>query len=437
MADVRVGDAMLNCCHLPTPSVPRIEVSDLPQRSLLYMHGGGRVETRTAIPRNEARPVFPPSLLAFGGESQAQGPFGFLPHWAFRKQLLTRNTKEVPMQSLKIARCSIVLSLAFILSIQFTTSEAIELRMNEFLPKTHFFTLTVRNWADQVATVTDGRVTIISTPSPLGPPHTNYQMAVSGIADITTGLHGYTPGVFPLSEMVQLPLLTKDSETNSVAYWRVYKKFFEPAGMHKGVHTLTLHVHPKGLLSNSKREIKSIDDFRGMKIRIPNPTIASLVEGMGAIPISAPLPTVFELISKGVVDGFALDAGAANDFRLVQFVKYATEIPGGMYNSSFFIVMNQRKWDAISKQDQEAIMTISGESLAAKIGRAYDNGDVVGLQAMRDAGVTFTKAEGPFLDDLTQRIEVLTKDWLEQAKKAGVDGEAALKMYRDIVSGQQ
>ena len=67
------------------------------------------------------------------------------------------------------------------------------------------------------------------------------QLAVDGIADVAWAPHGYQPGVYPLSEMAELPGITKNTKANSVAYWKVYKAMFEKAGMHpKGVVTLAV-----------------------------------------------------------------------------------------------------------------------------------------------------------------------------------------------------
>jgi hypothetical protein len=60
-----------------------------------------------------------------------------------------------------------------------------------------------------------------------GAPPRQYQLAVDGIADVAWGPHGYTPGVHPLSELSELPFVTRSTEANSVAYWKVFEKHLQ------------------------------------------------------------------------------------------------------------------------------------------------------------------------------------------------------------------
>ena len=50
---------------------------------------------------------------------------------------------------------------------------------------------------------------------------------------------------------------------------------------------------------------------------------------------------------------------------------------------------------------------------------------------MENAGVKRVKASDAFLADIESKTAFLENDWLKDAKSLGVDGEAALKMYRD------
>ena len=62
--------------------------------------------------------------------------------------------------------------------------------------------------------------------------------------------------------------------------------------------------------------------------------------------------------------------------------------------------MNQDKWDKLSKQDQDAIMSVSGEALARLAGKAWDAADKVGLDAMKAANVQIIEASPAFVADV-------------------------------------
>ena len=64
---------------------------------------------------------------------------------------------------------------------------------------------------------------------------------------------------------------------------------FEPAGMHKEVHTLTLFLHVPGQIYNNKREIRTLEDIKGLKIRIPNFVTSDAIQRLGGVPVAAPV----------------------------------------------------------------------------------------------------------------------------------------------------
>ena len=135
-------------------------------------------------------------------------------------------------------------------------AETTILRYSAWLPATYFMHKNaLYKYFEDIEQVTEGRVKVEISAAPLGP------------APRTWGLHGYTPGTFPLSEMVELPFNSTNAVENSAAYWKVFKKYFEPAGMHKGVHTLTVHTQPPGQIFSSKQAITEASNFEGLKIR--------------------------------------------------------------------------------------------------------------------------------------------------------------------------
>lgn len=305
------------------------------------------------------------------------------------------------------------------------------LRYSAWLPPTYFMhERALYKYFSDINKVTEGRVKVEISSAPLGPPPRNYKLAVDGVADITWGPHGFTPGTFPLSEMAELPFHSTDAETNSKAYWRVFKKYLEPAGMHPGVHTLTVHVHPPGQLFNSVRPIAAPDDFKGLKFRTTNTGISDAVKLLGATPVGMPVTQMRDALSKGIVDGVSLTDEALRNFKIVSLVKYELAVTGGLYNTSFFLVVNKAKWDSISPKDQKAIMEISGEALAGRMGKIWQAEQDQATAKVVAAGIKINKADGALLEFIKSRLVGQDDAWLKKAKAAGVDGKAALEMYR-------
>src|SRR3546814_4372795 len=85
----------------------------------------------------------------------------------------------------------------------------------------------------------------------------------NGVADIGYSVHGYMPGRFTLTKIVELPFIGNSSEAISVAYWRVHEQYLAAANEHEGIKLLGLFVHGPGAIHNSEREITKISDQIG------------------------------------------------------------------------------------------------------------------------------------------------------------------------------
>ncbi|MEO6897349.1 MAG: ABC transporter substrate-binding protein, partial [Caldimonas sp.] len=81
------------------------------------------------------------------------------------------------------------------------------------------------------------------------------------------------------------------------------------------------------------------------------------------------------------------------------------------------------------KQDQDAILSVSGEVLARLAGKAWDAADKVGLEAMKAAGVDITQASPAFVADVRKRTEPLVQAWIKSADAKGIDGA---KVYAEF-----
>lgn len=307
------------------------------------------------------------------------------------------------------------------------------LRYNNWIPATHFI---IKNgfgkYFEDVAKATEGRIKIELTAQSLGAPPRQMQLAVDGIADIAWGVHSYTPGTYPLAEMVELPFIGSGSDKDSVAYWRVYKALFEKTGMHpEGVHTLTVHVHPPGHIYNGKRAIKTVDDFKGLKLRAANATTTVAFQKFGATPITMPVTGMRDALSKGVVDGTMFTSEGIFNFNINDFIKHATIVEGGLYSQSFFVVMNKKKWEALPERDRAAMDKLSGEALARHLGSTWQTEENAGMDKLAKAGVEVTRADAAMMAKMKEALASIEKEWIEKAKAKGIDGAAAMKMLKD------
>ena len=310
-----------------------------------------------------------------------------------------------------------------------------KLTLSSWLPPTHpIVTDMIQPWAAKVKEVTEGRVSVKILAKGLGHPKIHYDIARDGLADITYSVHGYTPGRFVMTKIAEFPFSGDSAEAQSVAYWRVHEKFLAKANEHKDTQLLGLMTHGPGLIHNSKKTITKVSDLEGMKLRVGGGVVNDVASSLGAVPLLKPASKSYELLSHGVADGTLLPSESIMSFKIQDLVKHTTVVPGGLYNVSFFLVMNKDRFRDLDKKDQEAIMSVSGESFAVMAGKAWDNADKSARTAAEANGNEIVVADEAFVADVKKRTAHIEGEWIEEANKRGVDGAAALAELRAITS---
>jgi len=311
----------------------------------------------------------------------------------------------------------------------------VTLTVSSWLAPTHTLSQTQARWCEDVTKATSARVKCNILPKPVVGPGGTFDAVRDGLADVSYSVHGYTPGRYVLTQMVELPFGGDSPEATSVAYQRVYDKYLSKLNEHKGLKVLAVFTHGPGIVFNTKRPINSLADMQGLKFRVGGGMVNDVGKALGVNVTLKPAPESYELLSSGVMDGVLFPAESIESFKLEKLVKYRTNFPGGLYNTSFAFVMNEGTWNKISKADQEAITKLSGEAAARAFGRGWDAVDRRGSAFMQANGVQVTNASQAFVDDVRTKTASLEQKWVADAKAKGLaNAEQVLKEYRAEVA---
>ncbi|WP_027855280.1 TRAP transporter substrate-binding protein [Marinobacterium litorale] len=308
-----------------------------------------------------------------------------------------------------------------------------EMIVGSWLPPTHPHNTTVLpTWGKWIEEATDGRVTM-KVEYNLGHPKDMFNLVEDGVVDAGWTFHGYVPGRFRLTQIVEQPGLGANAEAASVAYWRVHEKYLAEANEHVGLELLGLFTHAPGQLQTSF-PVNSLEDLKGKKIRLGGGIQSELGERMGVTAVNAPASKMYEMMQQGVIDGAFMPVCEQKTLRLSEVATELTLLPGGMYLGSFAIFGNEDFFADLSEEDREAIMSVSGEKLSRMAGQVWDQCGTDALAASKTSGVNVKDvAEN---DPMAQEFNELTKGmvdaWVESVKDTGVDAEAALKELREI-----
>ena len=180
-----------------------------------------------------------------------------------------------------------------------------------------------------------------------------------GIVDIGWCFQGYWPDQTPLADVISLPCLPiKTAEQGSEVLWKLYEKFPAIQKEFSDVVPLTLWTsHPYFLLT-SKKQVKTLEDLKGLKIRVTGGPPTDQMKALGAVPTLMPMPDIYQALDKGVVDGM----GAPWEAILASgSMRSRSTIPWSALSAVYFSVCaNKQKWESLPKDVRDQIMSVSG-----------------------------------------------------------------------------
>ena len=324
---------------------------------------------------------------------------------------------------------ALLLNLALLLGPHAASAQTVW-RYSNWLPPTHPVSEgVVKVWAKQVEEATQGRVKI-EIIAALGAPPAHLDLVRNGVADMAGISAAYTAGRFTLLRGLELPFLSDSNSAMSIAAQRTYEKFFAKANEFEGVKLAGLALVGPNEVFTTKRQIRSIEDFKGLKLREAGGITKEVAELLGATPFFAPAPQVYDVLSKGVGDGVLFPPESIPSFKLAGLVQYGVTVPGGFHQTAFAFIINEAKWQALSAADQTAISKLTGEHLSRLWGNLWDKTNADAIALMTKEGVKLESASPPLLAEIRKRLASLEAQWIAEAAKKGVDGRAALEYMR-------
>lgn len=309
-------------------------------------------------------------------------------------------------------------------------AETTTLTMSVWVPSTHFLVKDVlQPWMADVEKATEGRVKITMLPKAVGSPQQHWELARKGVADITFGNFTYEPERFKAMWFAELPMMGSNDEASSVALWRTYSKFLADNDAFKGVVMLGVGMLGGGQINHPSKNIETPGDLKGQKVRMGGPIQKRLLEDLGAIPVAAPGTKAYELLEGGVVDSSLHPLESVVNFRLDGILKHHTIVPGGLYDATFFVALNERKWKKLSAADQQAIMKVSGEMLSRHWGQEFNKQSKAAEAKMRAEGHVFSQPSPALLDDIRKVRTSMLKDLQAEGPSFGVKDVGAMVAF--------
>jgi TRAP-type C4-dicarboxylate transport system substrate-binding protein len=308
-----------------------------------------------------------------------------------------------------------------------STAKNVTLKYATFFPPTHSQSKLAEAWCKAVEEKTEGRVKFEFYPGgSLLKGNQLYDGVVDDITDVGFSVLAYTAGRFPVTAALDLPLGYPSGVVATKVANDVYSTL-KPSEF-DGVHLLYLHAHGPGFINTRDKEVKKLEDLKGLRIRSTGMS-AEMVKGLGGTPVAQGMGEAYESLQKGVVDGSAHPMEANLGWKLGEVIKYTTRAYSVAYTTTFFVAMNKDKWESLDPKDQDIITALSKEWLV-KHGEAWDESDKVALDDFLKKGnvtIDLNEAESarwaaavaPYIDEYAAEIS-----------KKGIDGKKVIETIK-------
>jgi len=304
-------------------------------------------------------------------------------------------------------------------------------------PKSPAHTAMLTPWAQRVEKATGGKIKIEIYPSMSlgGKPPQLINQARDGVVDLIWTVNGYTPGLFPRSEVFELPFVhTNNTAATNLAMREMYEQHLKAD--YKGVKPMFLHVHAGQGIQMVDKEVRKPEDLAGLKMRIPTRTGAWIIEALGASPVGMPVPDLPQALSKKVVDGAFIPWEIIPPLKLQDMTDYQIEGPNRTRfgTTTFQVSMNEARWNSLPADVKKAFDSVNTEAWVREVGQIWTKSEDVGIGIATKAGnkhIVLTESE---LAAFRTKLEPVVQRWINEVKEKGIDGEALVKAARQAIA---
>lgn len=312
--------------------------------------------------------------------------------------------------------------------------ETVTLSFGHPFPSDHALQLQeFEQWAQDVHSATGGAVTVeIHPDETLSPAAETYQNVAAGGQDIGWGIQGYSPGLFPVTDVIEMPFVFTSAVEATKVLWELHNGFPALRDEYSDVKVLGLWATSPADLWLAQGSATTLDDLEGLAIRATGPVQAKWIKELGAAPVSMAAPDLREGLQSNEIDGLLTVKAAIPRYGLTDLLESGTEC--GCYVAASFLVMNIDRWNSLSEDQRAAIDEVSGLELSHAAATFYDNADAAAAPGNVEAGIAMARLGDTELDRWREAARSVVEDWIA-VNAADFDARAMYERMLELAAG--
>ena len=224
-----------------------------------------------------------------------------------------------------------------------------------------------------------GRIEVASKPAGgYGKVPDMLAMVERGDIEMAVTVQGYTPGRFPQSSVMELPLMFQNSVAGTKAMMALYKEGLLDKDF-TTVKLLGLYVLEPYPIFTTGKKIETVRNFRGMRIGAPSITVGLALSKLGAIPLGMPSQMVGETLASNTLDALSIGWTSLLNTKGIGGKPLADQVSVAVDAKfaapALMLVMNRAKWEAMPA-DLQAIVAKHSPALSDGGAAARETADL-------------------------------------------------------------
>ena len=167
------------------------------------------------------------------------------------------------------------------------------------------------------------------------------------------------------------------------------------------------------------KPIKTLADFKGVKMRASGRTQTSALRDLGGSPLTLSMAEIEEALSRGTVDAIMTSKSFGAERGLMALAKYVSIWPITPIFPQF-IAINFRTWDKLTPQQKQGLLEASAE-LTREMPLALEQMDISYSLWIRSSKTEIVTPDDAEVKKAMGQMQGVIKEWLDTAGPHGKD----------------
>lgn len=259
----------------------------------------------------------------------------------------------------------------------------------------------------------------------LGKAPEHFDIVAKGLSDMGYFTATFTPGRFPLSDVLSLAVWVDGKDVavdiGNAVYNRALKDEF------KTVKVLELNGCIQAFIW-TKKPISKMADLKGVKLRSPGGHQTNYIKALGAEPVFMPLGDVYMAMETGTVDGIVTCSPLILAYKLHEVAKNATVLTFGCVTEG--AIMNMNVWNKLPADQKKVVDEVCSNPFKTTGGLTRNDYQVI-MKEITKAGVKLNELPKAEAEQWYNRFRDVTRKWAADLEAKGLPAKKTVAIMNE------